>query len=60
MMNHPHIKLCKTGQSNITSQKAIEILKTTDKDPLYFDYFSNNVRNYLIKSNKIVVAILTN
>jgi hypothetical protein len=59
MLKHPHIKICSSPSSNITSNKAISILKDTDKKTLYFDYFSNNLRNYLIQSQKVAVAIIT-
>ena len=30
------------------------------KQPIYFDYFSHNIRNYLIKSEKLAIALITN
>lgn len=34
-------------------------MQQSDKKTLYFDYFDNNIRNYLIQSKKLAIAIIS-
>jgi len=58
--NYPHIKVCSAKNANYTQAEAIKILQKTVKSTLFLDYFNQNVRNYLIKSKKLAVALITN
>ena len=60
MQKYPHIKICQATNANYTSNHVVDILKEADKKTIFLDYFSQNVRNYLMQSEKWAVALFTN
>ena len=60
MQKYPHIKICQASNANYTSSHVVEILQEAGKKTIFLDYFSHNVRNYLMQSQKWAVALFTN
>jgi hypothetical protein len=60
MRANPHVKICQARNANYTAAQAVTILEDLSARALFVDYFSHNVRNYLLQSKKLAVALITN
>lgn len=59
MQKYPIIKICEAKDANFSQLQGLEILKLMKDKTLFFDYFSHNLRNYLIHSQKLAIALIT-
>ena len=60
MQKCPHIRICEDARANYSQKQAAEVLGDIEGRTMFLDYFSHNVRNYLIESGKMAVALITN
>ena len=60
MQQYPHIRICQAANANYSVSDVVKILEDTSGRTMFLDYFSHNVRNYLIQSGKTAVALITN
>lgn len=59
MQNYPIVKICEAKHANFSQYQGLEILKLIKDKTLFMDYFSHNLRSYLIQSQKLAVALIT-
>lgn len=59
MQVNPHIRICQASNANYSQEQAIEVLKESMKKTMFLDYFNHNIRNHLIQSNRLAVALIT-
>ena len=60
MQKYPHIRICQAANANYSVSEVVKIIEDTSGRTMFLDYFSHNVRNYLIQSGKTAVALITN